>query len=149
MTRISYGWEHSEVALLAASLAAAPDNTERELALTVRRSANRLTTLWRADARVQAGKHGRRYPSAIEPHIFGLEAAIYPDPSKPQGGMAFEYGGPSFVHSPSASPDAYGAAITPGTRVGQNKPHLSMNKAADIVFPEFHREVADEAEIRL
>jgi hypothetical protein len=149
MARIRYSWEHSEVALLAANLAVAPANTEAELELTVRRSANRLTTLWRADARASSGKHGKRYPQAIRPHIDGLEAYVQPDPEMPQGGMAFEYGGPSVVRFPSSSPDAYGAAVTPGTRVGQNKPHLSMNKAADIVFPEFHREVADEAVIRL
>lgn len=149
MSRISYSWEHSEVAHLAIDLAEIPAGTERDLELTVRRSANRLTTLWRADARVQSGRHGKHYPTSIIPHISGLEADIAPDPSRRQGGMAFEYGGPSVVRYPSGSPNAYGAAVTPGTRVGQSKPHLSMNKAADIVFPEFQREVADAAVIPL
>lgn len=146
MARIDYSWEHSEVSMLAANLAVTPADTERDLALTVRRSANRLTTLWRADARVQSGAHGKRYPRSIFPHISGLEAYIQPDPSLPQGEMAFEYGGPTVIRHPNPLSRP---RRTVGSRVGQSKPHLSMNKAADIVFPEFHREAAESAVIRL
>lgn len=144
--RISYKWEHAEVTKLAADLALAPAGTDADVALVVRRSANRLTTLWRADARATSGQHGKHYPRAIVPEISGHEAVIRPDPSRPQGGMAFEYGGPTVIRhpNPNSRPQR-----TVGSPVGQTKPHLSMNKAADIVFPEFQRDVADLAEIRL
>lgn len=57
-----------------------------------------LTALWRAKARITAGKHGKLYPSTIGatevPRFGAVVFRIEPDQNKRQGGMGrgFEYG---------------------------------------------------------
>jgi len=51
---------------------------------------------WRRNAAATSGKHGRHYPYSIESKLAigrrGVAVATGPNPSKPQGGMSFEYG---------------------------------------------------------
>lgn len=111
----------------------------------VRDEGQTFTKLWRRDAAAKAGSHGKHYPNAIEPELTdgGLGVVIGPLSSKPQGDMNFEYGHPA-VASKEGWPGAPfrgrrgwfgGPGI--GQRVGQSKPHMSMNITADVEFPKF------------
>lgn len=68
----------------------------REARSLVEQSAIDLRDKWRENARETAGEHGRLYPDSIRYQMAGnayySAADIAPDPSKPQGGMSFEYG---------------------------------------------------------
>jgi hypothetical protein len=144
-TRLRWDWEHSEVTKLAHDVAHAGDGAEKDCRNIVRESGEFLELLWKANATVSAGKHGKLYPLTIESHAVGMSAVIRPNTAMDQGGMAFEYGGPSVITNPN--PSGRGGAY--GQRVGQNAPHLDMNRAADIAFPAFHKQMADVAVIRL
>ncbi len=82
-----------------------------------------LEEMWRANARLTAGKHGKYYPSSITSESvlqFGAAAVeVGPDKSRKQGGMGrgFEYGS---VHQP---------------------PHLDGTKAVEVIEPKFVSEV--------
>jgi len=86
------------------------------------------TTSAKGFAKTSAGRHGKRYPAAItgqmrRAYLYG-EGAIYhgeygPDISRPQGGMSFEYGSRN------------------------QKPHMDLNRSADLVGPQFAREVGN------
>lgn len=86
------------------------------------------TVLAKDNARRSAGKHGKRYPAAITsqmrtPYHYGDGTIFHgeygPDISRPQGGMSFEYGSRN------------------------QKPHLDLNRSADVIGPQFPREVGD------
>lgn len=83
-------------------------------------------TLARGNAKRTAGRHGKRYPSAITSDrasvFFGfgggeITAAYGPDSSKPQGGMSFEGGSRN------------------------QPPHHDLAKSADVIGPAFVGEV--------
>lgn len=86
------------------------------------------TVLAKANAKLSAGKHGKHYPAAISAQMrptyaYG-DGAIYhgeygPDISRPQGGMSFEWGSRN------------------------QKPHLDLNRSADVIGPQLPREVGD------
>lgn len=151
MTRVNYSWEHSEVALLAANLVG--NDICGDVRNAVVKATQTLTKTWQANATVSAGKHGKLYPRTIEGEVTSAVGGgtcdhtgeIKPRAGMPQSGMAFEYGGPSVIRNPS--PSGRGGRL--GQRVGQTGPHLDMNRAADIVFPAFHRDVAALAEVKL
>lgn len=100
----------------------------RALNGVVREGIGAGTVLAKDNARRSSGKHGKRYPAAITsqmgtPYLYG-DGAIYhgeygPDISRPQGGMSFEFGS------------------------RKQKPHLDLNRSADIIGPQFSREVGD------
>lgn len=140
-----YHWEHAEVTKLATDLSLVPADVDGDLRRVVKTATVRLKDIWVANATVSAGKHGKLYPLTIKAKVKGLEGEVKPDASMPQGGMNFEYGGPSIIRRP----DPGGEGGSAGQPVGQTRPHLDMNRAADIVFPWFHQQVADEAEIPL
>lgn len=87
------------------------------------------TELAKNFAKRSAGKHGKRYPTAITPQMHRPRPSLFggmfyggeygPDSSRPQGGMSFEYGSRN------------------------QKPHLDLNRSADIIGPQFPREVGD------
>lgn len=57
--------------------------------------AERLTQTWQANARQSSGSHGRLYPESIDSErVISTDIVIEigPNPSKPQGKMAFETG---------------------------------------------------------
>lgn len=57
--------------------------------------ADKLRDTWKRNAKVTSGKHGKRYPDAIEVLRVVSTDLVYdigPNPSKPQGGMSFENG---------------------------------------------------------
>lgn len=67
----------------------------RELYDTYRTAAADLRDEWKRNAKQTAGDHGRLYPESITAEMrvgLSIEAEIGPDPSRPQGGMSFEYG---------------------------------------------------------
>lgn len=146
MSGISFSWEKSEVTALAAKLAKYPAEVDVELRDIVRENARTLTKIWRNNAQASAGAHGKLYPGTIFDHVNGMDAYIEPQAGLPQAGMAFEYGGPSVIRNPNPKSRPQRKV---GSAVGQSKPHLDMNRAADIVFPLFQKEVADQAVIRL
>ena len=63
----------------------------------VKDEAEQVKRVWVEDARAKSGRHGKHYPNSItlESRTLGVlhvEAEVGPDPSKPQGGMSFEFG---------------------------------------------------------
>ena len=100
----------------------------RALSGVVRDGIKAGTVLAKDNARRSAGSHGKRYPAAITsqmrtPYRYGAGAIYHgeygPDISRPQGGMSFEYGSRN------------------------QKPHMDLNRSADIIGPRFPTEVAD------
>ena len=85
------------------------------------------TVLAKDNAKRSAGKHGKRYPAAITPQmgtglgLFGtlISGEYGPERDRPQGDMSFEFGS-----------------------VNQ-KPHLDLARSADIIGPQFEREVGN------
>lgn len=74
----------------------------------------------KAFARHSAGRHGVHYPDAMTAEPRGDLAWEYgPDAAMPQGGMSFEWGSRN------------------------QKPHLDLNRSADIQGPALGRDVAD------
>lgn len=108
------------------SLAADFGDIEREslpaMRSVIQEASSDLKEAWRASARETAGAHGRHYPNSItyETRLLAsaVEGEIGPDPSRPQGGMSFEYGS---VNQP---------------------PHLNGNRAADELVPLIERRVS-------
>ena len=161
MGQVGYYWEHTEVTKLAADLSGVPRNTCRELNQVVTRHTKTLTEMWKANAKISAGKTGKLYPRTIRGTVASKSRGacwavgeIQPRENMPQGGMAFEYGGPTRARVSVGGPipvgngrNSKGPGI--GQRVGQDEPHLDMNRAADIVFPLFQRDMRAVADIRL
>ena len=72
-------------------------NDPGSLRSVIREEAQEIQRTWRDDARVKAGKHGKHYPNSITfetraTGVLAVEAVVGPDPSRPQGGMSFEFG---------------------------------------------------------
>ncbi|GAA1164151.1 hypothetical protein F4556_002362 [Kitasatospora gansuensis] len=89
----------SELGILAARIARAGAEVEREAAAVVSRGALNIKNDWRANAARSAGRHARLYPSTIgyDLHVLpggGARAVIGPDKDLPQGplGNILEYG---------------------------------------------------------
>lgn len=84
-------------------------------------AARDLEEAWRANARTTSGAHGKHYPDSIDSERLVSSDIAYeigPNPSKPQGGMAFETGS---VNQPA---------------------HLSGQMAADEMVPQLERRVS-------
>jgi hypothetical protein len=115
--------EISGAAELSRDLAAAAAAMPAAVRKVTEANGAHLVDLWRSNARATAGKHGRRYPSAITAETLlafaGATVDVGPDSSKPQGGM-----GPGFE---------YGSVNQP--------PHLDGKKAADVIEPLFMAEL--------
>jgi len=79
-----------------------------------------LEKTWKRNAKATAGVHGKRYPDSITTDMrlsTNIEVEVGPDPSRPQGGMSFEFGS---VNQP---------------------PHLDGQRAADEVVPRIDRRI--------
>lgn len=147
---VGVDWDTSEVGVLADQIRTIRPRLDHDLRVDVRDSISDLTDRWRKGAVKSSGKHGPLYPLAIHAEILGdgFEAVTGPLSSMPQGDMNFEYGAPSTIKRASGGGPFPrkgggfwgGGAI--GQRVGQNKPHLDGNNAADIEFPKFVERVA-------
>ena len=75
---------------------------------------NELRDKWRDNATETAGEHGRLYPKSIDAKLVpstDIIVDVGPNPSKPQGGMSFEFGS------------------------SKQPPHLDGQRAADEVIP--------------
>lgn len=62
---------------------------------TYREGAADLRDEWKRNARETSGETGKHYPNSITAEMrvgLNIQAEIGPDPSRPQGGMSFEYG---------------------------------------------------------
>lgn len=129
MTGIKAEFDTREVGKLAADIEKAPVSSLRRLQRVVDHDASELTDLAKANARRSAGKHGKWYPGSIGYDLTDgdLTAVIGPDVNDPkgQGGMSFEYGSRN------------------------QKPHLDLNRAMDVIGPKFERDVIDAAEVDL
>lgn len=126
-TRISADFDAHEARKLALDIQAGGERAQLRCRRVVKGDANELKQLWRKNARKTAARHGKRYPRAIGYDIEGggFRAVIGPDALMPQAGMSFEYGSRN------------------------QKPHLDGNRAADVVFPQFRKNIADAAELDL
>ena len=113
---------------LAADLAGIAPKAVRGIASSLREGARVGGQLARENARRTAGKHGKRYPSAITwdralKGAFGIYAIEYgPDPAKPQGNMSFETGSRN------------------------QKPHWDLARSADMVAPAVAHDVGERVE---
>lgn len=104
---------------LVADLAAVPPKLYREGAKVVRDNARQGNRLAKANAKRTAGAHGKHYPNAFTVETKGaLEAEYGPDAARPQGGMSFEHGSRN------------------------QPPHLDLAKSADVIAPQFQRDVS-------
>lgn len=151
---ISVKWDADEVGTLGDQLRTIWPRSENNFRRDVRDSTNDLTNRWRKGAIKSSKKHGKLYPYAIEGELTGdgFEGVIGPLSSRPQGDMVFEYGGPSAIGqvNPTGGPyprpgGGWWGGGRLGQRVGQNKPHLDGNHAADVEFPKFVEKVAETA----
>lgn len=58
-------------------------------------SGDHLAKAWAARARTTSGVHGKHYPDSIDSEMLlstDIAIEVGPNPSKPQGGMSFEFG---------------------------------------------------------
>lgn len=154
---VSAEFDVTEVRELIISLETVGIEAFRRLRDLTRDSSHDLRDLWRANAAESAGSHGKLYPRSITDSAvggIGMVWEIGPDRSRRQGGMGrgFEYGAPSVIRSPNPkhgwwrAADGWHPGGFAGQRVGQTKPHLDGNRAADKMFPLFERRVAITAE---
>lgn len=94
--------------------------SQLDLADVVRSNAYKGNRIARDFAKQSAGQHGKHYPSAFSPESrTPLSWEYGPDASKPQGDMSFEFGSRN------------------------QKPHLDLAKSADIIGPQFAKDVGD------
>ena len=118
-------FDHRELDALAVDLGKLSAPTHKAVRGVFAEGAADLESRWRANATETAGEHGRLYPRSItaeEKFSTNILFEVGPDPSKPQGGMSFEYG-------------------------SQNQPpHLDGQRAADDVIPRLARRIALAAE---
>jgi len=104
---------------LAADMADIPARAKVDMHETVSANAAEGNKTAQAFAKVSAGVHGKHYPKAFSVDVIGpLEREYGPDSSKPQGDMSFEFGSRN------------------------QKPHLDLNRSADIIGPKFARDVS-------
>jgi hypothetical protein len=104
---------------LAADLADIPVRAAVDMHETVSANAAEGNKTAQAFAKESAGVHGKHYPKSFSVDELGpLEREYGPDSSKPQGDMSFEHGSRN------------------------QKPHLDLNRSADIQGPKFARDVA-------
>jgi hypothetical protein len=84
-------------------------------------SAEELRDVWRSNATVTAGKHGKHYPKSINykmiPSLSAIEADIEPTEGMKQAGMSFEFGSRN------------------------QPPHLDGQRAMDSVSPNIERRI--------
>ena len=110
---------------LVADMSGIPAKVRAEAPVVVRDNTREGMRLAKANAKVSAGKHGKRYPAAFSAEtgrFTGFGATVYqgeygPDISRPQGGMSFEGGSRN------------------------QKPHLDLARSADRIRKSFVRDV--------
>ena len=109
---------------LASDLAKIPPMARKDLRAKVNEGARAGNMLAKEYARISAGAHGRHYHRAFTwestgANLFGngYSAEYGPQIDRPQGGMSFEYGSRN------------------------QKPHLDLNRSADIIGPSLAQEV--------
>lgn len=115
------GIDSSNIRDLAADFDTVPARATRAAAREVSDIADRGLQVAKASARRTAGRHGKHYHRAITKErrdALGLSWVYGPDVALRQGGMSFEFGSRN------------------------QKPHLNLNRSADIIGPELGR-VAD------
>lgn len=116
---------HNGVEGLARDMAALPARSVRDMKAKTREAGIVGNTLARDYARVSSGRHGKLYPRAFthdeSTYVGGFGAAFSteygPEAGRPQGNMEFEWGSRN------------------------QKPHLDLNRSADIMGPSFAQEV--------
>jgi len=83
--------------------------------------ADDLVTAWATNARQTSGVHGKHYPDSIDSQRListDITFEVGPNPSKPQGSMAFETGS------------------------AKQPPHPDGQRAADVELPKIDRAIA-------
>jgi hypothetical protein len=117
---------HNGLDGLERDLRALPAKSVKDMKAKTREAGIVGNTLARDNARVSSGTHGKLYPRSFTHEEatfagfggFSFSTTYGPDASRPQGGMSFEWGSRN-----------------------QTKPHLDLNRSADIMGPSFAREV--------
>lgn len=107
-------FDTDELVALSADLGRTGIRTTGVMTKVFATGADDLVKSWAANARQSSGAHGKHYPDSIDSErLFGTDIAfeVGPNPSKPQGKMAFETGS---VNQP---------------------PHPDGQRAADSVIP--------------
>ncbi|HET8614287.1 MAG TPA: hypothetical protein VFL94_02095 [Actinomycetales bacterium] len=109
---------------LAADMEKIATKAERVMLSTTREALKVGNMLAKDFARASSGRHGKLYPRSFSAELtfagFGLIAGEYgPDAEMPQGGMSFEWGSRN------------------------QKPHLDLNRSADVIGGSFAREVGE------
>ena len=110
---------------LVADMSAIPAKVRAQAPRVVRENTREGQRLAKVNAKVSAGKHGKRYPAAITAEtarFSGFGATVYqgeygPQSGLPQGEMSFEFGSRN------------------------QKPHLDLARSADRVRKSFGRDV--------
>lgn len=112
---------------LAADMADIPPRAKVDMRNTVREGLKVGNSLAKDFAKESAGSHGKLYHRAFTTEMHGALSSLTggalfsgeygPDASRPQGGMSFEYGSRN------------------------QKPHLDLNRSADIIGPALAGEV--------
>lgn len=81
---------------LAVDLSAAGSRAVPPLRAAMALVGNQTAQVWKSNATATAGQHGKHYPNSITSKlafsVSSIAVDVYPDPSKPQGGMSFEFG---------------------------------------------------------
>lgn len=111
--------DSSQIQDLAADYERIPGEAERKTSKAAEKAArdgNRLATSF---ARESSGAHGKWYPDDFTVDGHGASWAYGPEPSRPQGGMSFEFGSRN------------------------QPPHLDLAKSADVVGPNLQRRVGE------
>lgn len=114
--------DSSRIKILAADLDRVPELATRHIADAVGETAKRGNKLAANFARESAGDHGPHYHKAFQAEradLLGLTWVYGPNAAMPQGNMSFEHGSRN------------------------QPPHLDLAKSADLIGPDFQRNVDD------
>ena len=112
--------DSSNIRELAADFDRVPNAATRRVGKAVETTAKQGKDLAKGFATASAGRHGKRYPSAITVEsaaALGLSWKYGPEANLRQGGMSFEFGSRN------------------------QPPHLDKERSADIIVPKFYRDV--------
>ncbi len=145
MTAVS--WDVDGVDALIADLGATDGRMDVAFRHDVRDEGQDFTSKWRKDAAEKGKGYAVHYVAAIEPELIddGFGVVVGPLSAHKQGKMNFEYGSPAvagrqsskWFEPPILTPGGWIGGPRIGQRVGQDKPHMSMNLTADVEFPRF------------
>lgn len=117
---MSITFDAHEVSALAVDIGKVGVQSTKAMVEVFKESGDKLSNAWAHNARQTAGVHGKHYPDSIDWEMqasTNIVVEVGPNPTKPQGGMSFEFGS------------------------DKQPPHLDGQRAADYEIPEIDRRV--------